>query len=349
MKKAIIFLTITLGILGLGMTYALAANPASVNTLGAENVELKAATFRGAVVSDGGCAKMDVWFEYGPTETYGSQTAHVARNGVGEFAIRAINLTPGQSYHFRAVARNNTGIAAYGSDRVFSTQSASFEVQIDVRNETLRDSIWYSRLRVQPGDYLEYRVIIKSTGEVVSQDLMANVQLPANVFYRGNLQIKGAPYNGDISRGTINVGNLLPGESKIITFEAEVGEAGGFAYGENILAAKATVYNNYYSNEGSCQIVVLGKGAVRAALASTGGTGASQNNGQSPTAVSTGISDNIFNSLLLPLLVAGLLVWLFRSKLLGLEEWAQLKRERTERFRTSKKLQRKIEEVRKNL
>ena len=357
MKKIILLLTIFIatGLMGAG-DLVLAADPATVNTLGAENVETNAANFRGSVVSDGGCAQMSVWFEYGPTETYGSQTVSVSRKGVGEFTIRAVNLTPGTTYHFRAVARNNTGVAAYGSDRIFSTQNVSFETNTDVQNLTLRDSIWYARLRVQPGDFLKYRITIHSTAEIVLQNIMVNYRLPNNVTYKNNLMIKGQPYNGDISRGTINVGNLLPGDSKVITFEAEVGLEANMAYGESILTSTANAYNSNYSSEGSCQIVTTRKGVAGASTVGGAGNGSGNGSnggatraaqGSTPTAVSTGISDSIFNSLLLPLLAAGLLVWLFRSRLLGLEEWAQIRKERTERFRVSKKLQRKVEQIRK--
>ncbi len=343
MRKLFLFIFIALGLLTGGAS--LAATPASVNTLGAENVETNAANFRGAVVSDGGCAKMSVWFEYGPTTNYGSKTESVSRSGIGEFTVRAVNLVPGITYHFRAVARNNTNVAAYGSDRVFSTQSVSFSVKTEVQNLTLGDTIWYQSLRVRPGDYLRYRITIQSSADIVLRDIMVNSHLPGNVIYKGNLVIKDTLYLGDISRGTINVGNLLPGDLKIITFEAEVGPEVNFAYGENVLTNTVIAYNSNYSFETRCNITVSRKGVAGASTygsLNNVGPGAAA---ASPTQVSTGISDSIFNSLLLPLLLAGLLVWLFRSRLLGLEEWAQIRKERNDRFYISKKLQRRIEEV----
>lgn len=347
--KKIILLTIfiVLGLLAEGVS--LAADPASVNTLGAENVEASAANFRGAVVGDGGCSKMTVWFEYGPTANYGSKTESISRSGVGEFTIRATNLVPGVTYHFRAAARNNTGVAAYGSDRVFSTQSVSFNVKAEVQNLTLGDTVWYPSLRVRPGDYLRYRLTIQSTADTVLQDIMVNSSLPGNIIYKGNLVIKDTVFLGDISRGTIDVGNLLPGESKIITFEAEVapGEV-NFAYGDNVLTNDIIAYTSSYSYETRCNVIVSRRGVAGASTSSLGtGTGSGGGNVAGATNVSTGISDGIFNSLLLPLLLAGLLVWLFRSRLLGLDEWVQIRRERVQHFRVSKKLQRRIEEAKK--
>lgn len=328
-----------IGLLGAGESVRAVISTA-VNTLAAENITTNTATLRGSLVNTNGAAKLPVWFEYGPTTDYGVKTEVVSR-GAGEYTIDVAKLTPNTTYHFKA----GTSGGAYGADRVFITQSTSFEVKTDVQNLTLRDNVWYSRLRVQPNDFLKYRITITSTADIVLQDIMVNYRLPGNVTYQGNLMIKDQPYNGDIVRGTIDAGNLLPGDSKVISFEAQVGPSAGFAYGENTLTSVVTAFNSFYSNEGSCQIVVAGTGAApattRAALTGSGSTGA--------TNVSTGIGGGLLTSLLLPLLAAGFLVWFFRSRLLGLEEWAQIKKERTENFRASKKLQRKIAEMKNNL
>ncbi|MDD5750515.1 MAG: hypothetical protein PHU56_02605 [Candidatus Pacebacteria bacterium] len=346
--KKIILIPAAIMLASFGLMAAIAvsaADPATVNTLGAENVEASAANFRGAVVNDGGCAKMTVWFEYGPTTNYNSRTDSISRSGVGEFTGRANNLLPGVTYHFRAAARNNTGVTTYGSDRTFSTQSVSFNVNAEVQNLTLGDTIWYPSLRARPGDYLRYRLTIKSTADIVLQDIMVNSQLPATIIYKGNLVIKDTVYPGDISRGTINVGNLLPGDSKIITFEAEVAPEANLPYGDNTLSNNIIAYNSNYTYETRCNVIVSRKGVAGAStMASLGNSGSTAGTAVGATNVSTGIGGGIFNSLLLPLLAAGLLVWLFRSRLLGLEEWAQLRKERIERFRTSKKLQRRIEQ-----
>lgn len=343
MKKILLLsllIVIAVGLLGAGES-ALATISTAVNTLAAENITTNTATLRGSLVNTGGSATLSVWFEYGPTTDYGAKTEAKSRTA-GEYTIDIANLTPNTTYHFRAGA----GGGAYGADRVFITQSTSFETKTDAQNMTLRDSVWYSRMRVQPGDFLKYRVTIRSTADIVLQNIMVNYRLPNNVTYQGNLMIKGEPYNGDIVRGTINVGNLLPGDSKIITFEAQVGSETGLAYGESILTSTATAFNSSYSSEGSCQIITNRKGvapvtATRAALTGNGSTSA--------TNVSTGIGGGLLTSLLLPLLLAGFLVWLFRSRLLGLEEWAQIKKERTKNFRASKKLQRKIAAMKNSL
>ena len=341
MKKilllSLIVMVIAVGLLGAG-ELVLATISTAVNTLAAENITTDTATLRGSLVNTGGATNLSVWFEYGPTTDYGAKTETVSR-GAGEFTIDVAKLTPNTTYHFKAGASGG----AYGADRVFITQSTSFETKTDAQNMTLRDNVWYSRMRVQPGDFLKYRITIRSTADIVLQNIMVNYRLPSNVTYQGNLMIKGEPYNGDIVRGTINVGNLLPGDSKVITFEAQVGPSAGFTSGESILTSTATAFNSSYSSEGACQIIVTGTGAAPAT------TKAALTGAGNATNVSTGIGGGLLTSLLLPLLLAGFLVWFFRSRLLGLEEWAQIRKERANNFRASKKLQRKIAEMRNSL
>ena len=338
MSKKIIFSIIFIGILSWGISPAFAANIATVVTGVADNIDLRAGNLHGSVVNDGGSSAITGWFVFGEDANYGSKTETIKRTGNGDFTVRATGLKPCTVYHYRAVAQNSAGIA-YGIDKMFTTQCARFELKYDVQNLTLRDTIWYSQLRVQSGDFLKFRLTINSTGDVVLQDITVNVKLPANIFYKGNLIVKDIAYAGDITRGSINVGNLLPGDSKIITFEAEVGPSENFYLGENVLASQASAFSTDFSGQASCNIVVNGTGVVKP---STGGTG---NNGavNGATNVATGISDSIFQSLLLPFIAAGLLVWLFQSRLLGLEQWAQARREKTEQFRASKKLKQKID------
>ncbi len=63
-------------------------------------------------------------FEYGPSTAYGSSTPESAPFGpdTAEHAVSAAlaNLSPGTTYHFRAVATNAVGIAA-GPDQTFTT------------------------------------------------------------------------------------------------------------------------------------------------------------------------------------------------------------------------------------
>ncbi len=336
--KKIIFLIIV-SILSIGIflpNISLAVDAPTIMTIAAENIELRAANLRGEVARDGGASnvKVTVWLEYGLDIKYGSTTEKITRVGNGAFSIRAADLAPCKTYHFRAVGNNGYGGNVYGADKTFKTQCASFDVILNVQDVTLKDTLWYTRRVVLPGDYLKYQITVKSTTDIVLTDITAKVVLPSNVAHRGNLIVKDQALSSDITADFVNVGNLLPGESKIITFEAEMGALNTLYNGQNTLVAKATVQAMANENQGTCALLVFRNGGPNAPGA-TNGAG-------NPTAAPTGIGDTIFNSLLLPLLIAGILVWIFKSQLLGVEKLIQSRKQANSCFKAKKELARKI-------
>lgn len=84
-----------------------------------------AATVTGTVNPEGTPTKS--WFEYGATESYGSQTAHEpAGEGTTATAVQATlaQLEPDTEYHYRLQAQNSLGQKATGSDETFTTAGA---------------------------------------------------------------------------------------------------------------------------------------------------------------------------------------------------------------------------------
>ncbi len=60
------------------------------------------------------------------------------------------------------------------------------------------------------------------------------------------------------------------------------------------------------------------------------------------TDVSTGITNDIFDSILFPLALAFLMVWIFKSRFIGLDEWTHKRKKKVDEYRAKKKLKRKI-------
>jgi len=81
------------------------------------------ADLNGTLDDDGGGA-CDCGFEWGETVAYGNTTPTQSRTTGQTFAQAISGLTPGTTYHFRAVSTNVIG-ASYGADRTFTTYSAS--------------------------------------------------------------------------------------------------------------------------------------------------------------------------------------------------------------------------------
>jgi hypothetical protein len=63
-------------------------------------------------------------FDYGLTTGYGSSQTTVGTFGVGEFNESINSLQPATLYHFRARAKSNAGIWAYGADMLFATKGS---------------------------------------------------------------------------------------------------------------------------------------------------------------------------------------------------------------------------------
>jgi hypothetical protein len=112
---------------GLFSVEASASVPPTAVTQAARNVTDDSASFVGTVNPNGG--DTTVFFEYGPTTSYG----HTSTNGITlsggieapvTVADTIHNLTPGQTYHYRVVATNAAG-TTYGQDMTFVTNTTT--------------------------------------------------------------------------------------------------------------------------------------------------------------------------------------------------------------------------------
>ncbi len=92
----------------------------------ASNVDKTSVRLNGEVRDFGGDNEVDVWFEYGTTDSYGKTTSKVGLSNPGSFEWDLSNLSEDTSYHFRAVAENFKGVK-FGVDREFRTESGDNE------------------------------------------------------------------------------------------------------------------------------------------------------------------------------------------------------------------------------
>ena len=127
--------------------------------------------------------------------------------------------------------------------------------------------------------------------------------LPSKIIYQGKLKIDNVSKTKNISTEAINIGNLSPGKSKTIIFEAKVAAKGSFSYGTTELINSARTYTLQTSDIDTSKVIVTKK-AVAGAVA----------------AISTGVTNGILDSILLPLGIALLMVWIFKSKFIGLDK-----------------------------
>ncbi len=103
---------------------ALAATPTApvVSTAAPTSVTDTGAILHGAVNPEG--QQVEYAFQWGPTAGYGHETPFT-QAGAGSSSVSAsatlANLSPGSTYHFRAIALNASGGLSVGGDRSFKT------------------------------------------------------------------------------------------------------------------------------------------------------------------------------------------------------------------------------------
>jgi len=99
----------------------------SVSTSPATSVDSSSAILNGYLSSMGGASSCTVYFEYGTTKLYGSTTGTQTKSSTGTFSQAFTGLSPGTTYHYRAVASNSAGTVC-GADTMFTSSSATAPV-----------------------------------------------------------------------------------------------------------------------------------------------------------------------------------------------------------------------------
>jgi len=99
----------------------------------------------------------------------------------------------------------------------------NFELQKDVRKKG--ETNWKQDVTVKYGDSVEYRIVVKNTGETDLKDVVVKDARPTGVNYvNGTLKVNGQASNGDLFGAGVTIPEIKLGQSAEITFEAKVEE-----------------------------------------------------------------------------------------------------------------------------
>lgn len=185
---------------------------------------------------------------------------------------------------------------------------------------------WSDSVYAEPYHVLSFYIQINA-GESYFYNVFLKDNLPEKIIYRPNsLKIDGVSVSGNITAG-INLGNLSPGQSKIITFDADVASPDRFAFGDTTLINTVSLSFNQTSLSDSATIIVR-KRAV------AGATGAP-----------TGKNNNFFlDYLLLPLIIILATVLVFKLQIVKI--FSDYKRKREENYDPEELLLEKIAQIR---
>jgi hypothetical protein len=104
-------------------TDATTSTPPEVATSAPAGIATTTATLNGNLSGLGTASPVEVFFEWGLTAGYGEATTPQAVTGTGAFSAPLSALTPGTTYHFRAVAMGDGMV--YGDDMAFTTDTAA--------------------------------------------------------------------------------------------------------------------------------------------------------------------------------------------------------------------------------
>jgi hypothetical protein len=119
-KSVAVIDSITFTAVSPDLTFTTSPTKPCVMTIWALPVGTNCALLWGCLNSRGSASSVDVYFQYGKTGTYGSETPHqTVTCELRIFFALVNNLSPDTTYHFRAVAVGDS--TSYGDDKVFRT------------------------------------------------------------------------------------------------------------------------------------------------------------------------------------------------------------------------------------
>lgn len=127
--------------------------------------------------------------------------------------------------------------------RAQSSQT-NFRVTQKIRNLTKQNFVWMDSLQADAGDRIEFQITLTWQGTQSTQNVLLHEALAEKLLYVNNLKIDGTPLPGDISRENVGIGTLTSGQSRIVSFEAQVVAAELLNPGTANLVNTVTVFNS---------------------------------------------------------------------------------------------------------
>jgi uncharacterized repeat protein (TIGR01451 family) len=318
---------------GSDMTFTTTGNNISIQTNSATNVLQNQATLNGYFYGTSNNSA-NIWFQYGTTTSYGQDTSRQIFSNSSSLSQNITGLQTNTLYHYRAVAQDqNSSANVYGQDMTFTTQGitaqGSLTVSKNARNLSSGSLNWSAYISASPSDVLSFIITIKNNTNQTLNNITVKDIFPSNLIYKNALTIDNVQDSRDIT-SSINIGSLNQGQTKTITYQAQVAGSQNFNFGTTVMVNFVNVSSQETGSSPSAGVSI--------SVTRSGVLGA--------TSVSTGLTNNfLLDSFFLPLLVAFLGIWVSKSGIIGVTEWVDSRKAKHRNYMAGKELNKKIARI----
>jgi uncharacterized repeat protein (TIGR01451 family) len=191
-----------------------------------------------------------------------------------------------------------------------------------VRNVTRGERSWNTATNAVPTDLISFGLTVSNQGSSTLYQVVLRDVLPANLsLMSGSVIIDDVPTTYNIEQG-INLGILVPGQTKNITFRARLASASSFSYGTSSLINTANVESGNQLVSDSATIWVTRRDVRGAAD------------------VPTGIGGTMTRYLVLPFMISLLVLFAFRRQWILIGSWLARNRQKAQAYRSERALYR---------
>lgn len=182
-------------------------------------------------------------------------------DGMYSFSDSIINST-GKAVTFEAIAKapivKTSETTATVSSPVQEQAVSGIIVQSLARNITQGESDWQNAVNANPGDEMEFNIVITPSGGSDLNNVVLEGALSDKIGSVSDLKVGSVDYNGKIDN--VAVGTIAAGNSQVITFRGRVADGGSFEYGSSDIVSKFNVSAESNASIGSDLNVTVTKG-----------------------------------------------------------------------------------------
>ena len=200
---------------------------------------------------------------------------------------------------------------------------------------------WADSVSAEPNDVISFSIVVRAKDAKI-YDIVVQDSLPDRlIFQQGSLKVSGVSSSGNIFTG-LDIGDISANKKKTITYNAYVAGVNHFNYGQTLLKNSVVAASGDSGASASSSVNVM---IDRIKTTTAGALGAATLG--AATGVSTGLTNNLLlDSFIIPLAIALFLIWLFKSYIVDIQDWFELRKSRYQESQAKKLLRLKIAKIR---